>query len=395
MKDTESSGRVDFFLGALATLLTLYALFTLSSSLLYLNGDFYFYIIPWYEHILHFGRLASLEGSYANYTPPYLYLLSFASLLQGFLPVVVIPKLVPIVFLIPAACLTSSICRSIGCTQRRSLLAAWLVVVAPEVTWNVYRWGQSDIIYTTFILLFIRLFWARHPGWSMTALGIALSFKLQAIFIGPVVLSRLLSCQQPLWSILSAALAWIVMMVPAAVAGRPIRDLLLIFANQANTYPYLSMDAPNLYELAVHWTNHSLALSTLTGHIALLITAVCTAAFVTFLIRSKVLARSQTFLVSTAFSLLMEPFVLPRMHDRYFFPGNIIVIMLGVASPHLFGLPAVLLQIGAVIAYYPFLFDQPLRAYYFIVASFFMTGAMIIMLLRARNRTVPNPASHK
>ena len=62
-------------------------------------------------------------------------------------------------------------------------------------------------------------------------------------------------------------------------------------------------------------------------------------------------------------STLLVPFVLPRMHDRYFFAADVLSIVLAFVVPRLIPV-AVLVQLASFFAYLPYLFDVepvPLR----------------------------------
>src|SRR6476646_17787 len=72
-----SRGAVVFLIIALAA-----AMHALPFAM-YDPGDAHSYLIPWYEHILSSGRIAAFSIPFANYTPPYLYLLSASTLLDG------------------------------------------------------------------------------------------------------------------------------------------------------------------------------------------------------------------------------------------------------------------------------------------------------------------------
>jgi len=55
------------------------------------------FLLPWFDHIIDRGRVAVFSHPFSNYTPPYLYLLSAATLLSGLLPKVTIIKLLAVV----------------------------------------------------------------------------------------------------------------------------------------------------------------------------------------------------------------------------------------------------------------------------------------------------------
>ena len=54
--------------------------------------------LKWYDYIFTHGIINSMGDEFANYTPPYLYLLSLATLTRSFLAPLTAVKLIPILF---------------------------------------------------------------------------------------------------------------------------------------------------------------------------------------------------------------------------------------------------------------------------------------------------------
>ena len=80
-----------------------------------------------------------------------------------------------------------------------------------------------------------------------------------------------------------------------------------------------------------------------------------------------------------ALSLLVEPFVLPKMHERYFFFGDTILLLLAAACPRLWALPAALLQVAAIMAYTPYLL-RPEGTGFFAVAVLLVLVAIVLVV---------------
>ena len=128
--------------------------------------------------------LKSLES---NYNMPYLYILAFIT----YLPASTLAKikLVSIIFDFITAFLVMIIVKKLIKPSKSSLipyLAYAFTLFIPTLVLNGTVWGQCDIIYTCFILLSIYFFLEKKYVGTFIAYGIALSFKLQAIFVLPV-----------------------------------------------------------------------------------------------------------------------------------------------------------------------------------------------------------------
>jgi Gpi18-like mannosyltransferase len=349
--------RTDTIFAVVAGLLTLCIALIFGWAVRHNNPDIGVYYQQWYRHILAYGRWASLEGSYANYSPPYLYILSFVSLFGGNTSQVVMVKLAQVPGLIVAAFLFWSICRKLGCSQRRSLLAAWLFLVAPEVFQNTILWGQCDVLHTACLLGMVRLLLSKRPGWAMLVFGMALAFKLQAIFAGAVIAALFLSGEVPLWASLCVPLGFVVMMVPAWLAGRPWSQLLLIYNQQYQLQPDLAKDVANPLQLMYHFSRDHMRIVYPTLKIGSFLAAfVVSLWLVYFLTKSRWRLRGQRLILALAATLLVEPYLLPKMHDRYFFAGDIMVLLLVIVRPKLW-LPALMLEVSAIIVAYPHLYE--------------------------------------
>jgi Gpi18-like mannosyltransferase len=105
----------------------------------------------WYDFIVQHGIRSALGQNFAIYTPPYLYLLSLATLTQNVLPKIVAIKLIPMVFDLANALLIFRILRLKYSVGKIPYLGASVFLVAPTVVMNSALWGQIDSIYTCFL----------------------------------------------------------------------------------------------------------------------------------------------------------------------------------------------------------------------------------------------------
>ncbi len=350
----------DTWLGAILGCLVLWCLLRLHSWLPYVSGDLRDFVLPWYQHILAYGRWHSAEASFANYSPPYIYLLCIASLLKGMLSPVAVIKLLDLPFVLLAAGAGFVLCRELGCTRLRAALGAGLIAFLPEICQNCWRWGQCDVIYTS-LLLVMRAFLFRRRGYAaLIALGVALAFKLQAIFLGPVILALVIAGDVPVLSVLAGIAAYIVMLVPAHLAGRPWRSLMGVYGGQYGYYTQLTMGAPNIFvpfDFITHRFKATVRAGLTDAHLTAFgfLLAVLFAAGLTFyVVRYANLRRGIGLLMSLSLSLIGLPYVLPKMHERYFIAGDTLLAIAAVVQPRLL-LPAAMMQTAIVMAYQPFL----------------------------------------
>lgn len=340
--------------------------------------------IPWYQHIVAYGRLRSLEASFTNYSPPYVYCLSVASLLNGRLPDQVIVKLAVFPFLIIGSFACWVLCRKLGCSRTRCFIAALIFPFLPEVALNSYKWGQSDVTYAALLLSFAALYLSNKRVLAVGVFGIALAFKLQAIFAAPVLLALVVSGEIPVYYLAMAPAAYFAMQIPSHLAGRSGTQLASVYQQQYGVFWYLSLGAPNPYFITSLHSKvqpFSAAIST----IGILVAAAFSLWLVDYYRKHPLLRTPQGFVMLMTICLLIEPFLLPRMHERYFIAGNCFLFILAIRRKSVAPIAAVM-QLAIVLCYLPFLEGRfaPRRE---LVTPFLLTTASIVLLfLSFRNQ---------
>ena len=315
--------------------------------------DYYASLKPWYNAIMAAGFAAFATG-FSTYNPPYLYLLYLVARFLPDLPVVVAVKLPPVVADFICAYLVFLIVRE-AAGQRLvfSLLAGFGVLFAPSVILNSSFWGQADSLYTVGILACVYFLILRRPGVAMLCFGIALAFKLQAIFLAPVLLALLLRGNLPWRTMLLVPLMLFLAILPSWLAGRPLGQLLGVYVYQASQFEFITMNAPSIYAFLPN-TKQVFNLLYVPG-----ILMGAAAAFTWFILLFKAPRpiEGRLLLAVTLVSLLAVPLFLPKMHERYFFPADILAIALAFLYPRLYYVPILVLGVS-FLSYQPFLFER-------------------------------------
>ena len=320
----------------------------------YKTLDYFASLKPWYNTILSQG-FSAFGTNFSTYNPPYLYLLYITARLFPGTPIVIAVKL-PSLF-------TDYICGYIVyCIVRirykSSLLpltAGMAVLFAPTVVLNSAFWGQADSIFTAGILACIYFLMIEKYGWAFFFIGIALAFKLQAIFLLPLLFTLLLKNIIPWKYFLIIPIILILALVPAWIAGRPISDLFNIYTYQASQFQLLTMNAASIYS----WlpaTNQVFNLFYIPGVIAGVIAAFM---FIFITYKSTRELTGPMILELALLATLIIPFFLPKMHERYFFPADVISIAFAFYYPQFFYVP---ILVGGVsfLSYQSFLFGSDL-----------------------------------
>jgi Gpi18-like mannosyltransferase len=314
----------------------------------FLTHDMQDFLLPWFDYIVTHGRFAALSDAFYNYTPPYIYLMMAASYLDGLVDRVVLIKSISFAFDLVAAVLVYRIGVAVTGERRRSALFALLFLNLPTVILNGAMWGQCDIIFTSFLLAFAYCLIRGRPVSAMLMYGIALSIKVQAILLAPFVGYLILAGIVPRMTIVLPPLIYGLMALPAALAGRGWLGLLTIYADQAGIANKLSARAPNIYVVIQHFLPPAYyPQATIAGEVAAgLITLLL---FWTHFGRKRLLEPG-FILAACLMWLAVEPSILPKMHDRYFFAADILSFVFLILRPRAWWIAA-LFQVASALAY--------------------------------------------
>jgi Gpi18-like mannosyltransferase len=342
-----------------------------------LNSDLTYFFLPWFAQLTDHGWHA-ISGAYSDYTPPYLYLLATIAPLHSVISDVVLIKSVSMIFTFIAAFIVDLIVLEITMDKRISAVAGAGFLILPTVIINSAYWGQNDVIYSTFILSFVLFTLKDAPYQAAICFGVALSFKLQAILVGPYVLYLVLRKRIALQHLFLIPTVYVAAMVPAWLMGRPASELATIYYNKFQETE-LGASAPNFYELIRNFP--------VSDHQAIFLMGLILAVTVGFALP----VAAQRFrddphadlLVATA-SVILMPFVLPEMHDRYFFLADVLTYVLIFIFPGTWRL-AIAMQIGSLSAYCQFLFGWHFGPYLGTLAvSVAATGIVWMCFVHAR-----------
>ena len=211
-----------------------------------------------------------------------------------------------------------------------------MTLFAPTMLLNSSAWGQTDAIYTSFLVMSLYYLLLRREKTACAAFGLALSFKLQAGFLAPLFLWLLARKAIRLRSLFLIPAVWLGLLLPAWLIGRPLGELLLIYPSQGTVFDSLSKGAPNPYT----WISDDLYSFMAPAGLIATMTFVIAAAALLRVSRAK-LTEDAIVLLAT-FSVLVMPYILPKMHDRFFFPADVISIILAFYFPRFWYVPAII-----------------------------------------------------
>jgi Gpi18-like mannosyltransferase len=192
----------------------------------------------------------------------------------------------------------------------------------------------------------------RHEhAWAFLLFGLAVSFKLQAMFLLPLLGVIYLRRHFSIVYLLIVPFTYLVLVTPAVLAGMPWKAALSVYVDQVELYRKLTYNAPTIYqwipnqyyEMFVPFGT-ALALA-----VALGITSMA-------LLSRRRLSPDILIRMALAFTLVV-PFVTPKMQDRYFFPADVLSVVYAFYIPRRFYVPLIV-TLCSLFSYSGFLFDQ-------------------------------------
>jgi Gpi18-like mannosyltransferase len=289
----------------------------------------------WLDFIRANGGFHALEFDFSSYTPIYSYTLLVGTYLPDAIGDNVILKGATILADFVCAAFVFDIVRRVRGDALMPATAFAVVLFAPTVVLNGAHWGQTDMLWTSALVASLAFLLRGRNVAAVIAFGVALAVKQQAVFFAPFLLVLALKRVIPWRHFLLVPAVYLVSIVPTLLAGRSLWNLVTIYWR----HEWLSEShAEVLARPALIWG----------GSVVLLLTLLV-AALPFRLTPERMIA------LATA-STLLTPFVMPRMHDRYFFAGDVLSIVLAFAVPRLFPV-ALLVQLASLFSYLPYLFD--------------------------------------
>jgi Gpi18-like mannosyltransferase len=325
--------------------------------------------LQWYDELRAHGGLRGLRYPIGNYNAPFLYFLVLALYLPG--ATVIKLKLIFAAFDAGVVYFTYRLVALRYPGWRIPTLAALVVAFLPTVVVNASMWGQCDSMYATFALGGLYFLLRERPWWGCAFLGVSFAFKPQAILIFPLLLLLVLAGRVPWRSLIALPVTFLVLDLPAWLLGRDLHEMLTIYSSQLNN-DELTANAPTVFQyLPVTQGQDPLR------KLAYLLAVVLALTVCLVLIRTYLSA--ERIVTAATFFVLAIPFLLPRMHDRYFYLADLLSVVLAFYRPRLWYVP-LLVQVSSSLSYLPYLFGDTHGPYVsFQVTSAFMLAAILVV----------------
>lgn len=313
----------------------------------HISPDYVSFLSKWVDTMGNMTVRQALVTPIGDYNMPYLYFL----LLVSRLPIYDLYgiKLLSVLADVFATLAVAKLAGLVTKKPERLLLAFAAALLAPTMLLNGAYWGQCDSVYGALALWGLYFGLTRRPVWCLSMLALSFAFKLQAVFILPMLTFLLVMGYLRPKHLPVFPAVFLAAMLPALLAGRSFSDTFSIYLSQTEAYPYLSLNAPSLWVMIPNDYFNDLN----PGPVLFAGIGVLSLLFV-FLRQHETLDKADLVDLSLIFCLLV-PYLLPKMHERYFYLAEILSIVYVVRHPRRFPVTLAVL-LGGFLSYRSYLF---------------------------------------
>lgn len=316
--------------------------------------DYQNFLAKWAAFFRHYGGFLAFhppEGSstpFMNYNIPYLYFLALFS----YLPVrdLYLIKLLSVTFDVLLAWAAARLCAHFTRRTPRLLGCFFTVLFLPTVFLNGAVWGQCDSLYVMPLLLGIELALRDRPKSSLVMAALAFGMKLQAVFVLPIWAVLWMKKKYKLRDFLIFPLSYVLLVLPAVLLGRPFLETITLYFSQTGSIGSgLNYNSPSVF--AIFWNVADAKTASAVAIVAAFV-FLFNMLGVAWINRARL--SNQAILGMALLLAIGIPFLLPHMHERYFFGADVLSVVLGFAC--VLGIPAALLtQFASLLGYHAYL----------------------------------------
>lgn len=332
--------------------------------------DYQNFLAKWVQFFRENGGWSALSESIGNYNVPYLYFLALFS--YSGVPDLYLIKFLSIFFDVILAWAVMRLVYVYRKTPGAVLTGFFVTLFLPTVILNGAYWGQCDSIYAAFAVLSVYFALDGKPIPSVVCIALSFAFKLQAVFVMPVFLMFLYTRRMKWWHLAFFPLTYFIVVLPAILAGRPAMDTILLYFNQAGSVgSALNYNSSSVFSFVRGTVNNSTA-----SALGIAAAALFLALVLLWLFSHRDRVSDKAALGCVLLICVGVPFLLPHMHDRYFFIADIISLVFAVVAPQMFFVP-VLVSFASLLGYHAYIFMR------YLLPMRYGAAALIVVLAMA------------
>ena len=340
------------FKGALISCVLIIAAFYLRYLVFdYETLDYKDFLAHWVNYFRTNGGFSALKHQIGNYNIPYLYFLALFS--YSDINDLYLIKLLSVFFDILLSWSAVLLLGLFTDSAWKKLACYFTVLLLPTVFLNGSLWGQCDSTYVSLALLAVYCAMDDRPCLSMVLAALSFGFKLQAVFILPVFAVFLFNGKLSPKHLLILPLTYILLVLPAVLLGRPFLETLTLYFNQTGSIgDGLNYNSPSVFAMFQYSLREQYKdLASKLG-IAAAFVYMLTLLIICYVNRKR-LTNKLIITVAALFAIGI-PFLLPHMHERYFFCADVLSLIFAFTVPPLAAVP-LLVQFASLLGYHAYL----------------------------------------
>jgi Gpi18-like mannosyltransferase len=237
----------------------------------------------------------------------------------------------------------------------KSTLGYCIFLILPAQFTNSALWGNCDSVYVCFFLYAIYFLLKRKDYLVWYFFGLALSLKMQSIFLLPFLIYLCLSKRLKFYPIIMAVLAILLSFLPSYCCGASFTQPFSYFSRQVNGYSNVTLGCANFWHFfgVTNMDSSSEPFNKASTWIGLvLITFFCAVIYL-----RKIKLTDENILYVATFLISIVPYFLPHMHERYFYILDVLVVVYSLLSHKKRHYLILLMQLSSFIAYYHYMMD--------------------------------------
>lgn len=282
----------------------------------YESEDFLNFLSKWVEFYRENGGFHALKTFDGDYNVLYQYVLIIISYFDVNSLYAIKFVSCAFDFLLAYGCLK---CLDVlGADKKKQHICFAVMVLLPTILLNSSCWAQCDSIYASFIIWSIYYLIRKKNIKSIILITLAFSLKLQTIFIMPVYLISFVKKNIRFRELFVFPIVYLMVYVPAMCFGKPLTDIIGVYLTQTTEYPLMVMNAPTIFSLFGIYSYNAV--------IEKIFIAVA-GIYVLFVVAIGVKSDKISMIKSALLLAAGIPFLLPHMHERYFYVSLIFAVL--------------------------------------------------------------------
>lgn len=289
------------------------------------SGDYNSFLEPWYNLIWDNGGFKAVGMDIGDYMPTYYYILAILTYIP-IKPLITI-KMVSCIADVFIAIFAYKIVHKVTGSENKGVIAYGAAFFLPSAILNSAGWAQCDGIFSLFILISIYCILKGKDWGAMIAFSVSFVFKIQAIFFAPVLLILLLKRKMRWRTVIAFPIVYLIDILPAWVAGGNFFKLLTVYFRQTGQYKSLNMFIQNAWGLLYGVQSEEM------GKAGVMFAGGVVLVALFWVYRSKFEITNKIIITLSGLFTLLVPFVLPHMHERYYYLPTVVSLVFAIIYP--------------------------------------------------------------